>query len=362
MWKVYMHITPNGKKYIGITGRDTETRWKNGNGYYNHKYFFNAIKKYGWKNIEHTVIFKNLTEEEAKEKEIQLIEKYQTTNRKYGYNLTNGGSGRNGIGLVSEKQKEKQRINSRGKNSKLSKNDILDIKTKLLNGISRKEIKNEYQVTTEHLCVIIRGTNWGYIMPEFVEKYKNIVKINKSAIKDSVIKCYKINKNINKTSKIIGIGLTRTRTILVNAGFTIYNSNHINILRKKVVADYRNGLSKIEIMQKYKISSPVFNNYTIGMAREKQIFELKKAQDEMCELRLKGVTIKEIAKKFNCHTEKVTRLTKDFMYEIKKVDILKCYKLKDEGLTDRQVAKEINRDIDFVKNWISKRSKLCCVG
>jgi hypothetical protein len=22
MWKVYMHITPNGKKYIGITGSE----------------------------------------------------------------------------------------------------------------------------------------------------------------------------------------------------------------------------------------------------------------------------------------------------------------------------------------------------
>lgn len=92
VYKVYMHIAPNGKRYIGITNRDLKKRWKNGNGYYNNSHFYNAIKKYGWDNISHILLFDNLSKEEAEKKEIELIAKYKTTDRKYGYNRDNGGN------------------------------------------------------------------------------------------------------------------------------------------------------------------------------------------------------------------------------------------------------------------------------
>ena len=46
MYCVYMHVTPNNKRYIGITSTDPIKRWHYGNGYKQHSYFFNAIKKY----------------------------------------------------------------------------------------------------------------------------------------------------------------------------------------------------------------------------------------------------------------------------------------------------------------------------
>ena len=58
-YKVYMHICPNDKKYIGITQQDVLKRWNYGNGYKGCVLFYKAIKKYGWKNIEH-YIKKNL--------------------------------------------------------------------------------------------------------------------------------------------------------------------------------------------------------------------------------------------------------------------------------------------------------------
>lgn len=89
-WIVYMHISPSGKKYIGITSQTTSQRWRNGKGY--KKAVFNeAIKKYGWENIEHIVLYENVSKEFACLKEKELIEKYQTRKKKYGYNVGIGG-------------------------------------------------------------------------------------------------------------------------------------------------------------------------------------------------------------------------------------------------------------------------------
>ena len=81
MYIVYMHTCPNGKKYIGITSQSPERRWQKGKGYAygSNPYFYNAIEKYGWDNIEHTILFRNLTKEEAEQKEIELIKEHKTS-------------------------------------------------------------------------------------------------------------------------------------------------------------------------------------------------------------------------------------------------------------------------------------------
>lgn len=105
MFTVYCHINKiNGKKYVGITKQNPETRWHSGNGYNNNEYFCRAIKKYGWKNFDHKILYKNLTKEEAEKIEIQLIAEWKTMNRAYGYNIANGG---NHIGSISEETKKK---------------------------------------------------------------------------------------------------------------------------------------------------------------------------------------------------------------------------------------------------------------
>lgn len=88
---VYKHITPSNKVYIGITSVKLNKRWGFGRGYEKNQYFYRAIKKYGWENIEHVVLFSGLTEEEAKQKEIDTIRELNATNPLYGYNKTLGG-------------------------------------------------------------------------------------------------------------------------------------------------------------------------------------------------------------------------------------------------------------------------------
>lgn len=95
-YTVYLHISPNGKRYYGITIQDVKKRWNSGYGYPNNKYFTNAIKKYGWNNFEHIIVVKGLNEEEAKWLEIELIKEWDTTDRDKGYNITKGGESANG--------------------------------------------------------------------------------------------------------------------------------------------------------------------------------------------------------------------------------------------------------------------------
>lgn len=67
---IYCHTNKiNGKKYIGQTRQELNRRFRDGEGYKECPKFYNAIKKYGWDNFEHEVLFEHLTLEEANQKE-----------------------------------------------------------------------------------------------------------------------------------------------------------------------------------------------------------------------------------------------------------------------------------------------------
>ena len=85
----YMHIFPNGKKYVGITCQDARRRWMNGYGYQG-QYVYQFIKEYGWENIEHVILKNDMNQEEALEYEAEMIKKYNTKTN--GYNISNYGN------------------------------------------------------------------------------------------------------------------------------------------------------------------------------------------------------------------------------------------------------------------------------
>ena len=87
---VYKHTTPNDKVYIGLTGQALDKRWRDGDGYRT-QLFYRAIQKYGWDNIKHEVLEDNLSYEDACKKEIYYIQKYNSTNKNFGYNVAVGG-------------------------------------------------------------------------------------------------------------------------------------------------------------------------------------------------------------------------------------------------------------------------------
>ena len=94
MWNIYKHTFPNGKCYIGLTKQDPDIRFKNGYGYETCPLMWNAIQKYGWKNVETTWLHTNIEDlNQAAYLEREAIKKYRSNERDYGYNLANGGQG-----------------------------------------------------------------------------------------------------------------------------------------------------------------------------------------------------------------------------------------------------------------------------
>ena len=93
---IYMAEFPNGKKYIGKTC-DIQKR------IYQHKSdlkrstakFHNALRKYGYDNVVFSIIFESNDEIEIYDIERFYIRWYNTTDDRYGYNMTTGGEGIN---------------------------------------------------------------------------------------------------------------------------------------------------------------------------------------------------------------------------------------------------------------------------
>ena len=136
MYAVYCHKNKITRKmYIGITSQEPSKRWGScGCNYKSSAHFYSAIKKYGWDNFEHKVLFSDLTKEEACKTEQDLIAKYKTTDPAHGYNIAPGGEtgnmsdatkrkisaalagNRNGAGITcSDEKREKIRIAQAGK-------------------------------------------------------------------------------------------------------------------------------------------------------------------------------------------------------------------------------------------------------
>ena len=115
-YTVYMHTSPSGKAYIGITSTSVEARWDNGNGYlkkrkdgkYKQPAMANAILKYGWENFEHVIFESNISKKDAEHMEKLLIALFKTRNKLYGYNIREGGGS---TGKMAEESRLKM-INS----------------------------------------------------------------------------------------------------------------------------------------------------------------------------------------------------------------------------------------------------------
>lgn len=91
---VYCYTSPENKKYVGITCKKPKERagGDNGHNYKSCYRFYKAIQDFeGLHNFTLEILEENLLLEEACEKEKYYISFYDTTNEKFGYNISLGG-------------------------------------------------------------------------------------------------------------------------------------------------------------------------------------------------------------------------------------------------------------------------------
>lgn len=92
-YTVYKHVTPDGKAYVGMTCQRLCDRWGHGGGYLKNQAFAEAIKHYGWEQIQHVVISSDLSLDAAVKLEQETIRLLDATNPEKGYNVSIGGLG-----------------------------------------------------------------------------------------------------------------------------------------------------------------------------------------------------------------------------------------------------------------------------
>lgn len=158
LYTVYMHVNKeNNKKYIGITSQNVYKRWQNGYGYKTNPYFWRSIEKHGWDNFDHIILYEGLSERDAKNTEIRLIQQYNTK-QPNGYNLTDGGDN------VSNK------LHS------------IETRQKISNALKGRKLTEEQK---NKIKKAISGKNNPFYGKKWTEEHRNKIKESKKNYKPS---------------------------------------------------------------------------------------------------------------------------------------------------------------------------------
>lgn len=220
-----MHtLLADGRKYIGITCQKPENRWKNGRGYIHNSYFSNTIKKYGWDNFRHEVLFENLPEDQACAKEQALIKLFNTTNPKLGFNLTTGGEHYE----CSEETKQKHSVSM--------------IK---INRVSYNQIYQLYIIENKTMqeCANTLGFKTRKSIAKLLKKY-NLKKVNYQAnyqciciSKQELAHQYsELNRTVTECAKYFNCGRSTLRSYLNK--YNLDRSNQYNITKEGLYYQY----------------------------------------------------------------------------------------------------------------------------
>ena len=190
---VYSSESPVGKFYKGMSIYTMEKRMREHKKKMmsgtNHP-FYNALRKYGWNNFKWTVLYESECIEDLEHAEKFYIKKFKTYDRKYGYNLRLGGEGggklseetkrkisesRKGKTLSKETKRKLSELNKGKKHSKETKrkiseslrqnsktnwNIVNNVRRLYLEGLSRKELSEQFSLHYIQICFIINNKNW----------------------------------------------------------------------------------------------------------------------------------------------------------------------------------------------------------
>lgn len=297
---VYMHtLMIDNRKYIGISkyGQCINRRWQNGLGYKGNIYFWRAIKKYGWDSFKHELLYVNLSEADACAKEIELISKFQTQDARFGFNLDAGGTHTK----HSEHTKEKMRAHS-GR-------IILD-EDVLMDLYIRQNLTIKQCAKYFNCCPPVVANN--------IKLYKIVKPRISVSYEDLYYQYIKLNKSQQDCASYFGCSKTTIARFLKN--YNIKKSTRVLIedIDAELLTKYyvEKNLSIVQIAKIFHrrpaVISNLLRNFNISKEHipyNKLIIEKQVLYDQYI---IQNKTIKEIANYFNCGTNPISRLLKEY--------------------------------------------------
>lgn len=244
-YTVYKHTFPNGKVYIGVTRRDPKIRYgKNGYQYRNNIKMWEDIQKYGWENIQHDILYKNIPLEEINTLERNLIAQYKADNPNFGYNQNKGG-------LF-------------GQSTYFDEEKIVKL---FKQGLGLEEITKEVGCCTKTAGEILHKN--GISKEETIARGREIARQKANLTlqnRELILKLFSEHKTIMEISRIVGLERQCIDKLLKNEDITheqiIGNSfsihpSEINYIKEMLLS----GLSRQEISAKYNCCNSAITNF-----------------------------------------------------------------------------------------------------
>ena len=294
----------NNKVYVGQSV-NIKDRWSNHKrelekGIHYNDHLQKSYNKYGKINFEFKVI-EYCEEEKLDELEVYWIKYFDSMKWEKGYNSESGGNKNKrfseerikkitGEGNPmfnknhTEETKNIIRNKNRGQNSKLTIKQVSEIKKRLFEGETCKNLSKEFNVDITTISKIFTCVNWEWVNPELNYCLKNHKEIEDKKIIEEANKLFDEGKSINQIHLILNVGQKKISNIL-NSKLKERNKKSIELKKQKETLK-RNSIENKE-----------------------------KLKESILKMKSKGMLNKDIAKSLNIHRTTVTEYLKKYAPE-----------------------------------------------
>ncbi|WP_154990402.1 GIY-YIG nuclease family protein [Priestia megaterium] len=319
----------NGKKYIGKTIQGFNNRIAQ------HKYrsttkensiLYNSIRKHGWDNFKWEVLEYAYSNEELSEQEKKYIKEYNTFfKNKNGYNMTYGGEGTTGYGIINE-------------------DVVYQIKELLRDtSLSTREICESLNIKREIVESVYYGSSWSHVQVESF--YPGMVRSKKNRKWDSI----KLNdETVIKIKEMLRDGV-RSREISIKLGISANLIAHINrgrIWRHVEVEGFVFGKGRKRITSSGEVK---FARTNFSLTVE-DVIEIKKL------IAMEDLTLTEIATMYNVDKTTISRISQEKTYKDVIVEGFSPQKRNSNG-NKNGMSKLTMEQVIEIKNMIKEGKK-----
>ena len=279
-----VYNSKSGKAYIGqskdVNRRINDHKRCLEKGTHHNKYLQRAYNHDGAENF-HFIIMEYCSIDDLDILEREYIERMQLIN-----------------------QIETVRIRNRGHGSSLNEQQVAEIKEALFNeSLSCQELADKYGVNKHVICKIKTCKNWYWVRDDL---NKFITDEYKKSKRDKKIRQMEADGYSRASiAKALGISAGTVQRVMNEKSPHMKDSPEKKKKINEVVKDFKDGLSKEEIMQKHGITSCVYVAWTHDAYNERQ----EAIKQRAIEMRRSGMMVKDIAKELGYVRTTISRWT-----------------------------------------------------